>query len=337
MPTPTTWPSAKQAIGLAVETTQGTANTVIAASAPVLEFTPNDKFVWLPDNGLRGSMTERYGNIQGPRSVEFTMSGAVFCDWLPFLVRNIMGDLTTTGAGPYTHAMSLLNSGTAQPSSLTITDWQGLTPTTFARTYSGCCLSELTLRGNPESTLVEFSAKGIGFTSAAYPASAPTFSFSTDAPMAAWRTSIGLGGPASGGTINLSVRNWEWTATRELRPQWTSGNTQLPYIIQRGKLTVAGMLYHAVPSDETYLNYLINNTQPQLQILIDNGGATTAQRQLQLDVAAASYTGLGINRSEETVGQDGTWEAIANTTNAGASGGYSPSKVTVINNTASGY
>lgn len=332
MPTPTTWPSAKQVLGLAVETTQGTPVTTLAATCPVLAFEPEDKFVWLKDGGLRGSMVETYGQIQGPRSVDFSISGAVFCDWLPFFLKNILGDLATTGAGPYTHVASLLNSGTGQPTSLTLIDWQGPTATTFSRTYSGCCLSELTIKGNPESTLLEWSAKGTGWQSADFPTAPPAFSPSTDAPMAAWRTSLSVAG-----LPNLTAREWEVTILRALKPEWTSQNAQTPYIIQRGPINVTGSVHWSVPSDETALDYLLNNTQPALQFLTDNGGATTAQRRLTLDLSQAAFDTVKINRSEEAVGYDSTFVAVANTTDDGASGGYSPIKATVINNTASGY
>lgn len=336
MPTPTTWPSAKQLTGVAVETTQGTAVTTLAASCPVKEFVPKDKFVMLKDDALRGSMVEQYGLIQGPKNTEFSMSGPVFADWLPFFLVNILGDRTTTGAGPYTHAMSVLNSGTAQPSSLTIVDWQGPTATGQARVYSGCCLSELTLKGNPESTLLEWSAKGLGWQSSAYPTAPPTFTLSADAPFAAWRTGIGAGGTYGGAPSNV-IRNWEVTITRALKVEWTSQNAQTPYIIQRGPVTVTGNFYVSVPSDETYLNYWLSNTQPQFQFLVDNGGATTAQRRLTLDIQSTAFEATEINRSEEAVGYDCNFSANANTTDAGASLGYSPIKATVINNTATGY
>lgn len=328
MPTPTTYPSAKQVLALAVETTQGTAVTTLAASCPVNEFKPTDKYQWLKDQALRGSMVGTYGQIQGPRNSEFSGSGPVFTDWLPYFLVNILGDRTTTGTSPYTHAVSTLNSGTGQPSSLTLVDWQGPTATSNARTYNGCCLSELTLKGNPESTLLEWSFKGMGWSSAAYPTAPPTYAIGTEAPMAAWRTAINLAA-----TPNLTIRDWEVTITRALKAEWTSQNAQVPYIIQRGAVTVTGSLRYSVPSDETALNYLINNTQPALQILADNGQAAAAQRRLTLDMGLCAFETVEIDRSEEAVGYQATFEAIANTTNVGASGGYSPIKATVVNNT----
>lgn len=331
--TATTWPSAKQAVGLAVEVNQGTAVTTLAASMPLGSFAPEDDFTWLDDEGMRGSMVSTYGAIQGVRKVNFTLAGAVFFDWFPYLLNNILGDKATSGAGPYTHAFSTLNSGTAQPGSLTFTDYQGLTATSQARTYSGCCLSELVIKGNPESSLLEFTAKGTGWTSAAYPTAPPAFSFSTETPYAAWRAAIGLGGPATGGTQNLTVGEWQVTITREVKPIYTSQNSQLPYIMQRGKVDVTGTYKYAAPSDETALNYLIDNTQPITQIVVDNQLATTLQRKLTIDCQVSTVRKNNITRDDEIAAYDNEWRAVANTTNAGGSGGYSPTKITIINNT----
>lgn len=338
MPTPTVYPSAKAAAGVAVEATQGTANTTLAATLLLDEpLEVEDKFVPLRDNGMRNAMTEGYNTVQGPQHVELSGKGACFMDTLPYLVNNLFGDKTTTGAGPYVHAMSTLNTGTGQPTSLTLIDWQGLTATSLARTYAGVCLTELVLKGNPESTLVEFSFKALGWASAAFPTAPPAFTISADAPIAAWRTAVGVAGPASAGTLYKLMRDWTITFTREGKAIWTSQNVQVPFTIQRGKLTVAGSAYIATPSDETVLGYLLNNTCPQLQFVVDNGGLTTASRKLQIDMQSCAFNQVKINRSDVAIGYDTAWDCNANTTNAGASGGYSQAKVTVTNNTATGY
>lgn len=339
MPTPTTYPSAKSVVALAVETTQGTANTTPAATLLLDDpLDVEDKPVQIPNNGMYGSMTDRYGTIQGPMHTVLSGKGHCHLDTLPYLINNIFGDVVTSGpvTSQYTHAFSLLNSGTAQPGSLTVIDWQGLTGTSFARMYAGFCLSELVIKGNPESTLIDFSFKGLAYPSADYPTAPPVFSPSTDAPLGAWRVAMGLAGPASGGTLYRLQRDWTVTMTREARAQFTSQNSQAPYVIQRGKLLISGSAYISVPSDETVLDYLLNNTRPQIQYLADNGGAAAAKRSLQIDVLTAAFESVKINRSEETIGYDVTWNADANTTNAGASGGFSPGKITVVNATVGG-
>lgn len=337
MTTPTTYPSAKAYLGLAVETTMGTANTTIAKSVPLATFEPEDKPTWLDDKAIRGSMVETYGRIQGPMHTEWAASGPVFFDVLPYWLANILGDLTTTGpvSSAYTHTASVLNSGTGQPGSLTLVDWQGPTGSpSFARMYPGACLSELTLKGNAESSLVEWGIKGLAYPSADYPTAPPSQAFSTDVPMADWRRTLGLGGTAAGAP-NLTVRNWELTIQRELKAQWTGGNTQSPYVISRGPVSLSGSLYYSVPSTEQALDYLLSNTQPQGQLVITNGGADAALRSMTIDVQLLASDTTKINRSEVAVGFDATIIGVANTTNAGASGGYSPIKIAVVNATAS--
>lgn len=331
MPTPTTYPSAKQFVNIAKETTQGTPVETGMKTWPMTNFKPKDDPVMLDDEGMRGSMVEVYGVIQGPRKSNFTCDGAVFLDLLPNALFNLMGACATTGpvSSSYTHVLSLLNSGTGQPPSHTLVDFQGLTATSGARTYSGCSFSELTLKGNPESTLLEWAGKGSGFWSAAYPTAAPTLDVTTESPMAAWRVELAFGG-ALPGAKNLTVREWEVTTTREISVQHTSQNSQNPYIIQRGTIATEGKFFVAKPSDETFLTYFRDNTQPVFQLIVTNGLAGASLRTLTIDINAMQMT-AEINRSDPAVGYDVTFKGIANTVNAGASGGYSPVKYTVVN------
>lgn len=330
MATPVTFPSAKQFIGVKKETTQGTAVPPLAATVPVNGFDPEDVFVQLMDEALRGDMAKTGGVIQGSGHSEWTIpESPAFYDMLPYFLANILGDVATTGAGPFTHVISLLNSGGAQPGTITIFDWQG-TPTNQGRQWPGIVCTELTIKGNPESEFITWSAKGLGWLSA-ITAAAPTAAPSTDAPMAAWRVAISIATVA-----NLHIGEWEVTITREASAEHTSGNTQQPYLIQRGNVEVTGSVTVMKPSDEAELNYYLNNTQPELSITADNGGATIAQRAITLHMQKAAFGKGVIQRDDEAVGYKLDFTAVATTTDAGASGGRSPIKATVINNTASG-
>lgn len=233
---------------------------------------------------------------------------------------------------PFTHAFSVLNAGASQPSSLTITDFQGPTASTGTRAYPGCCLSELVIKGNAESTFIEFDAKGTCWPSASAAAfvSAP----SAVQPLAAWRYQLGLAGPASGGTLVKTTSDFEITIKRALQVMWTGQNSQSPYFIQRGKASVSGKLGFVAVQDETPLTYLLNNTQPQMQLLINNGLSGAASLSLQLDAATAAWTTSKIERGKDAVGYQVEFECIANTTNTGWSAGFSPLLATVINNVA---
>jgi len=332
MATPVVYPSDKQFLGWAKETTQGTAVTPITFTQPVDKFDPEDKPTWLDENTLSGSMSRLRGRTQGPLHSEWSMEGPCFFDGIGYLLNNIMGDLVDSGATPNVHTFSLLNSGVGQPGSLTFVDWQGPpSATNFARVYAGACLSELTIKGNAESSLIMMSAKGLAYPSAVASA-APTAAPSAVAPLAAWRTLLGLAGVASGGTQVKTVREWEVTIKRQLRAQWTLQGTQAPFIIYRGDLDVEGKLTFSVPADESNtMLYLLNNTQPQLQLVVDNGLTLGNNLNLQIDSQLAAYNTTKINRGEEAVGYDVTFNSIINSTNAGASGGLSPVKITLKN------
>lgn len=335
MPTPTVYPSAKQFIGLGKETTQGTI-VAMTATIPVDKFEPEDKPTALEDKSFRGSMANLAGVIQGVKIVDWSLEGPAFFDMLPWFLINILGDVTDAGATPFTHAVSLLNSGTGQPGSLTLYDWQGPpSASNFARVYPGACLSELTLKGNAETSLVMLSAKGQAWPSSVA-AAPPTAATSAEPPQAGWRTKLGLAGPASGGTQVSTVREWEITIKRALKAEYTIAATQNPYTIFRGPVDVEGKLMFATPADESNnMLYLLNNTQPQLQLVTDNGLTVINNRNLQIDCQLGAYITTKINRGAEAVGYDATFKSVMNSTNAGASGGLSPIKVTVSNATAS--
>lgn len=332
MSTPTTYPSAKQWLGMAKETVQGTPVTPATSFMPIGKFAPKDDPVWLEDRALRGSMAGLYGMTQGPQKSSFSGDGIAFLDNLPMLLHNILGELATTGpvSSIYTHSITLLNSGTGQPPSHTFVHWQGLTATTKARVYPGGCLSELTLKGNPESGFVEVNYKGNGFWSSAYPTSEPAPTFTADTPLAAWRVELAFGG-ALPGSKKLVVRDWEVSIKRKIAVQHTSQNSQAPYIIQRGDLEVDAKFMVSKPSDETFLDYMRSNTQPQFQLSVSNGAAGAAARSLTVDAAAAAFDSAEHNFGDEAIGLDCTVKCVANTTNVGASGGRAPAKFTVTN------
>jgi hypothetical protein len=328
---PTTYPSSKQFVGVAKEVTPGTP-VVMAFTQLVEKFDPEDKITGLIDKSMRGSMADEYAYIPGVAQSDFSMAGPAYMDGIGFFVMNILGDITTTGASaPFSHAISLLNSGTGQPGTLTITDWQGLPATNFARQFTGCCLSELTLKGNAESELITFDAKGTGWKSN-IAAAAPTASPTTALPLASWRTLLGIGGPASGGTLDSTIGSWEIKISRKLKPIFTGQNSQNPFIIQRGEVTVTGKLDFAAPAAEAnpLLQYL-NNSQPQFQWVIDNGLTLGAALGMTVDVQAAAFDTSKIDRGSEAVGYSATFKGIASSTNAGASGGVSPVKITLRN------
>lgn len=231
-------------------------------------------------------------------------------------------------AGPYTYSWSLLNSGGGQPVSHTLTHSLGTTATVGARQYPGFCLSAMNFKFNAESELFTWDGQGTSWPSVIAGA-APTPNPTTILPVASWRTKVGIGGPASGGTLVSTVTDGEVDLVRELQPVFTATGVQTPYIIQRGGLSVNGKLNFGAVSDESALLYMLNNTQPQVQILVTNGLAGTAAITVQIDCQVAAFTAAAPDTSKAAIGYQDSFEAVFNTTNAGGSGGMSPVKVSV--------
>ncbi len=401
---PNTFAAAKQFVGIAKETAQGTP-VAMTSTIPVTKFDPEDKPVWLDDKALRGSMVESYSKQQGVIKTDFSMSGPAFADTLGWLLGNILGDVayaggtnsgsptTTTGAlvagvttvvpvtsatgittgtvlaidtagllenvtvlsvaglnvtlttpvarshssgatvqavtAPFTSAFSTLNSGQGQPTSHTITHFQGTPAGTQARQYPGACLSELTLKWNAETQLFDYDAKGMSWPSVIAGA-APTANPSTVTPIPSWRAQLGIGGPASGGTLVKTITDGEIAIKRNLEAVFTSQLAQTPYIIQRGAVSATGKLNFIAADESPYLA-MINNTQPQLQLVIGNAVAGAGLNVFQVDTQLAAYETAKYDSAKDAIAYQATFAAIANTTNAGISAGYSPVKVTLTN------
>ncbi|MFG3287257.1 hypothetical protein ACGF3G_00335 [Streptomyces sp. NPDC048179] len=235
---------------------------------------------------------------------------------------------------PFTQAHGLLNSGGGQPVSHTLTHFLGPTATSGARQYPGLCLSELGLKWNAESELLTWSGKGTSFPSV--PAGvAPVASPSTVLPVASWRMLVGIGGPAAGATLIPTVTDGELTIKRELSPYYTVNGSQGPYVIQRGGLSVEGKL-NFVAADESPLLWMLNNTQPQLQLLLDNGLTGVNKLTFQVDCQLAAFTDSEADGTKNAVEYGNSFQALFNTSNAGGSGGYSPIKVSITNNVPPG-
>ena len=231
-------------------------------------------------------------------------------------------------AGPFTYAWSLLNSGGGQPVSHTLTHFLGPTATTQARAYPGFCLSEVDLKFNAESELYTWSGKGVSWPS--IPSAAlPVANGTAIKPIASWSTLVGIGGPATGGTLVNTVSDGEVDILREAVPIFTANGAQVPYIIQRGQLNVTGKLNFTAVSDESALLYMMNNTQPSVQIVTTNGLSGANLITIQIDMAQCAFVTSDPDTSKTAVGYQTSFEPVFNTTNAGGSGGQSPIKVTV--------
>jgi hypothetical protein len=239
----------------------------------------------------------------------------------------------TTVTGPYTHTFAVLNqeagyggAGGAQPPTHTATDYTSLTTTVGARSYPSLCIGTLELTGNSEGL---FMGKVTGNSWQSSPASTtPTNTTTFTVPLPAWRSTINVGGSAT-----TAVGEYVWQVKRELAVYWTEQGAQSPYIIARGTLDASGSLKFTVPSDETALNYMLQNTQPAISVVVNNGSASTGELQFTMSSHGADFIKSKPTRSGVLIGYDNEFRTHANPTDVGGSGGLGQLTVQLINNT----
>jgi hypothetical protein len=321
-------PSVKSYLGLALETTKGTAVTATDFVPITLNsFKPVEMINELLDKGIRGSMVEDYNYVQGRRHTEIDFGGPVFADTIGYWLASILGDVTTTGStAPYTHAIALKNSvgasGDAQPKALTITDYYSAN----TRQFPGCQTHDFELTFNADGML-EYTAKVSGYPSITTTAPAP--SFSTVLPTQVWTGAVTVGGTTVSNSTTGSVK-----LTRKSEPIFGIANTQAPYSVFVGALEVTGKITFVMENDTQLTNFL-SNTQPALTFNWSTGSGATAT-QVSLTASKSAYTTGVVLRDKDYVEVTVEFNGLGNTTDVGATSGYSPVKFTLQNAKPSG-
>ena len=229
------------------------------------------------------------------------------------------------------HNFSLLNTGVgaggsvaSQPPTYTYVDFSGVPAGTGARQYSFGCISEVTITGSAEG-LVEWDAKMVALASQ-ITATAPVTALSSVVPQPSWVSTVAIGGA---GTNNNA--SWKLTLTRKITPKFTNQGTQDPYAIPKGYFD--GMLafdWDPASDEIEFINYT-SNTQNTCQIVAANGLAGTAAASMTISANQLGYTDAALEDGKEVFGFTETAKLIANTTNAGPSGGYSPVQIQLLN------
>jgi len=320
--------SVRSYLGVAKETTEG---TVVAPTAfiPVAvgKLKAMDIIDPLMDEGLRGSIVKDYAYIPGRSRSNVEFGGPVFADTLPWAVSALMGSVATTGASaPFTHTVSLKNSlvtaANAQPTSLTLTDFYAAN----VRSYPGQAISDFTLSFSSEG-LLDYDAKSTGWASSTV--STPTPSFSTVTATPVWQATVSIGGAAVSTATEGSL-----TLTRPVTPVYGISNTQNPYNIFLGALEVKGQ-FKFVMENDTELTRFLTNTQPAIVLNWAAGTGATAT-QIQATITKGAYVAAVVERSKDFVEVAVDLTGIANTTDAGSTGGFSPIKWVFQNAITSG-
>lgn len=319
-------PSNLSFIGVAKETTKGTA-VAPTAYIPVDTFEPLDNLSYFEDNAMRGSMVDTYNMVAGPIFSEISIGGPAFPDTFGWIIANLLGDLATTGASaPYSHVIAVKNSGDGQPGALSFTDFYGMSGGSPARRFPGCQISEVGLKFTADGML-SWSGKTAGFASAT--ASKPTSSWTTIPPLPSW-----VGVLQIGGSQKTFIEQGEVNIKRGAIPIHTVDGTQAPYAIWVGPTVVDGKLT-CVHEDDTELNRYLAATTTALSFDWSTG-ASSALVQIKAVMSKVQYKVASIKRGKSYIETEIDYKAIANTTDVGASGGFSSIKWTIQNAIASG-
>jgi len=318
--------TARSYVGIAKETTKGTAVTTPVAYIPVTASTvkPQDIYTPLFDEGLRGSLVKNYNYIQGRIHSTFDFGGPAFADTILYPIAGVLGEDVVTGSAPYTHTIALKNTTTtasdAQPAAYTLLDFYGAN----VRSWAGHQFSDFSLKWSADG-LLEYDAKSTGWQSAT--TSTPTPSFTTVLPTAVWYGTVSVGGTTiSNNTMgNIDMK-------RPVTPIYGVANVQTPYQVFLGALEVTGKATFLMENDTQLTNYL-TNTQPALVFNWTTGTGAT-QTQIQATMTKGAYTLAVIERSKDFVEVVVDFNAQGNLTDAGTTG-YSPIKW-VVKNAVSG-
>lgn len=324
---PTTYASVKQGFGIAKEATPGTP-VAMTATLPLTSLDVEDKVTYLDDKAYRAVMgNDAFNEIQGVKSSDLTLAGQVYGDTIGYLLMNLMGECVTTGTeAPYTNSFALLNSGSGQPGSHTLTHVYGPTPTTGARYYPGLAVGSMEFTFNAASGLLTHSTKATGWPSTPVTGSAPVIAPTAVKPTAAWEGTLSVAGSAVANLVEGTI-----TITRETEIVYTVNDAQVPYIIQRGGLSATFSLTF-VANDETDLNYMLNNTQPALLLSLSTADPS-APWTLAFQMSQGAFITAKPTFGAKAVEFATTGKAVFNSTdvNASGSGGLAPVLVTLTN------
>ncbi|MEV8031386.1 phage tail tube protein [Streptomyces sp. NPDC086182] len=314
-------PSHLAVLGVGKEVTPGTA-VAPTKWVPYKTLTPKDDVNLIEDTGQRGAPVDVYGLYPGQKGAELDLGGDVFADTIGWMLASVLPDLVTTGSSaPYSHVFSTLCTGDTQPTPQTWTIFDPLN----TWQYAGAQFSELGFKWNADG-LFEWSAKAQTWPYAT--TTSPTPSFTSVAPVANWNITNQIAGVAT------FVQDGELTIKRNMTAIRGSAGTQNPYRIWTGDISVEGKLSLVMETTAQRTAFQAGTVQAFDCIYTQGAAATT--NGLTLHCSQVAYTEGTPSYGKEYIELPVSFKAISNTSDVGASAGYSPIKATLQNAIASG-
>jgi hypothetical protein len=245
----------------------------------------------------------------------------------PLRFAHASGAAVSVVTAPFTHTFSLLNSTPGQPPTHTLSFYQGLTGDVGVAQYPYWCCSGCSFSMDAEKLFMH-ETKGMSYIRQAG-AGSFTNSYSDVPVYANWQFAVGIGGPASGATQVNDVTEMSLDIGRQLKQYFTASGQQAPYVIARNALTVEGK-FTEVAQNENPMLELLDNTQPPIQLAATNGKTGADLLAITFNMQVAAYETVKLN-SNDVIEYESSFKAVANPTNAGASGGQSPLSVVIQN------
>ena len=267
----------------------------------------------------------------------------------PLRFSHATGATVQTCGTPFTHKWASLNSPLgyggaygAQPPTHSLTDLTNIvntftsatygtapTNTYGARIYPSAVLKSLDFSGNAEQ-LLGIKMAGETFLSQVA-GTAVTNITSGSRPVPNWNSTVTI----LGTQIN-QIGNFTLSAKRATKTYWTVQGSQTPEIIARGPLTMSGDMNWDPAQSEQPLDMMLLNAQGPMVITAGNTGITNAGPPFTLTFTMSQVANIKskIMRSNLLIGYDNGYEAVANSTDVGGSGGLGPGTITLVNNTA---
>ena len=267
------------------------------------------------------------------------------------------GPTVTTCGTPFTHTFAALNSQLgyggaygAQPPTHTFTDVTNIVSTYTsasygtapsnpygARFYPSAVLKSMDFSGNAEQNL-GIKMAGDSWISQAVPTgTAPTNVTTNSRPIPNWVSTVVI----AGNTITTAnsyngIGEFSVSYKRQTQVYWTVQGTQNPYIIARGPLNADGSLQWDPTNSELPLDLMLLNAQAPMSITLSNSTIPNSGTPFTLTFNFNQIANIKskIMRSKALIGYGNSFEAIANATNTGGTGGLGPGTITLTNNTA---
>lgn len=314
-------PSHLAVLGVSKEVTPGTP-TAATAWVPWTTLSPTDEVAIIEDNAQRGAPVDNFGLLPGQKGASLDVGGNVFADTIGWPLVSVLPDVVVTGASaPYSTVMSTLCTGDTQPPTQTWTIFDPL----GTWQYAGGQFSEVGFKWNADG-LFEWSGKAT--TWGYQTTTSPTPSWTSVPPVANWAVTNKIAG------TNVFVQDGELTIKRPVTAIRGSAGSQNPYRIWSGDVAVEGKLT-LVMEDSAQRTAFQAGTAQAFDVIYSQGAGAAANG-LTLHCSKVVFTEGTPNYGKDYIELPVSFRAVANTTDIGASNGWSPIKATLTNAIATG-